>query len=66
MDKFEHQLGDRVGIIRHRHGWEDGAIEGNVTKVNHREGGAAYYVVTDDNGNHFDIHATKDLRNYER
>ena len=27
-DEFE--LGQRVAIIRHRHGWEDGAIQGHI------------------------------------
>ncbi len=49
MAKFEHKVGDRVGIIRARHGWYDGSVHGNVTEVNHRSGGAAYYTVKDYN-----------------
>ena len=59
--KFEHKVGARVGIIRARHGWYDGRVHGNVTKVNHRSGGAAYYIVEDDDGHEYEIYATKDL-----
>lgn len=65
MKKFEHKVGDRVGIIRARHGWYDGSVHGNVTEVNHRSGGAAYYTVKDDDGNEYEVNATKDLTSHE-
>ena len=58
----EFKKGQRVAIIRHSHGWEDGRIEGKVINIGHRSGGAAYYFVKDDNGYEYDVRATRDLR----
>jgi hypothetical protein len=60
--KRPHTVGDDVAIIRHRHGWSDGSIQGKVASVNFRTGGAAYYTVIDANGQDYDVYNTKDLR----
>jgi len=62
MEKKDYSVGDEVSIIRHRHGWEDGRIKGVVTSVSFRSGGAAYYTVTDSDGQDYDVYNTKDLR----
>jgi hypothetical protein len=54
-------VGNLVSIIRHRHGWEDGRIKGRVSNVDFRKGGAANYVVIDENGIEYYVRATKDL-----
>ena len=61
MKKREHKVGDRVSIIRARHGWYDGSVHGKVTSVNYRSGGAAHYEVKGDDGHDYEVRATKDL-----
>lgn len=61
MSRDEFIVGDRVGIIRARHGWYDGRVHGEVTSVSHRSGGAAYYQVIGDDGHEYEVDATKDL-----
>ncbi len=58
----EFKIDDEVSIIRFRHGWLNGSVTGKITFVGHRSGGAAYYVVTDQEGQTYDIYASKDLR----
>lgn len=55
-------IDDTVSIIRHRHGWPDGSIKGVVSTVAFRSGGAAYYTVTDADGQDYQIYNTKDLK----
>lgn len=62
MLRKEFKKGDSVAIIRHRHGWEDGAIKGTVSSVRHRRGGAAFYTVVDADGQEYDVRSTKDLK----
>lgn len=58
----EFNIGDRVEVIRHRHGWDSGAT-GEVTEKYRRSGGAAYYVVTEDEfGCELEVRHSNDLR----
>jgi len=58
-DPFE--INDRVGIVRARHGWHDGEIEGTVTERWQSPQGTWKYRVTDDDGNDYEIAHTRDL-----
>lgn len=59
-------VGDAVAVIRHEHGWEDGCIEGVVTKAEQRPTGSWKYVVRvgghGKKGYDLDIPKTNDLR----
>lgn len=61
MKKREHKIGDRVSIIRDRHGWYDGSVHGEVKNVSYRSGGAAQYEVKGDDGHDYEVRSTKDL-----
>ena len=54
---FPIEPGTKVAVIRCRHGWYDGSVEGVVTSRN----GNSYIVKTDD-GHYLDINHTRDLR----
>lgn len=56
------EVGARVSIIRHRHGWEDGRLAGTVSSRHSREGGAFGYVVTTDDGGEYECRKTGDMR----
>ena len=53
----ELKTGDRVSIIRTRHGWYDGALFGKVIEVTDRT-----CVVLDDNGKKHEIPHPRDIR----
>lgn len=55
------KTGDRVAIIRSRHGWFDGQIQGIVVKREQHPHGTWSYVVRDDDGYEHDILHTRDL-----
>jgi len=56
-------IGDKVSIIRHRHGWTDGTIFGVVTHRTRRINGTYFYVVADDeNDSTYDVEHSRDLR----
>ncbi len=48
------KVGDRVSVIRTRHGWFDGALQATVTGVHHSlSGGISYTIAGDDGCEHF-------------
>lgn len=50
--------GQRVSIIRHRHGWCDGSISGVITRF-----GSSYFcIVEDSDGYEYEIKHKRDIR----
>lgn len=56
------KTGNRVAIIRYRHGWLDGSVQGVVKAVDTKESGDCKYVIFGDDGNDYEIKSTRDLR----
>ena len=61
-----YKVGDYVSVIRHRHGWHDGNIQGEVTMAYKNDYGTWKYVVkiTNDECGEYevDVEHTRDLR----
>lgn len=55
------RTGERVVIIRSRHGWFNGEREGVVISRTQNEHGTWSYVVRDDSGEKHDIRHTRDI-----
>lgn len=55
------EIGDRVAIIRSKHGWFNGACEGIIIRREQRPQGTWSYVVRGDDGQEHDIRHTRDL-----
>ncbi len=53
----EFNLGDEVSVIRHRHGWEDGAVVGVIVELSEFS-----CVVQDDEGKQYEIRHPRDIR----
>ena len=53
----EYKIGDRVSILRTRHGWFDGKLEGRVVGVSTMSA-----VVEDEDGNRHEINHPRDLK----
>lgn len=53
----EFKLRDRVYIIRHEHGWSDGADEGTIIGIH-----SHHCTVQDDAGVKFEINHPRDIR----
>ncbi len=56
------ELKAAVGVVRSRHGWHDGRLEGVVTSRHQSDTGKWSYVVTDAEGGEHEIDHTRSLR----
>ena len=56
------ELRAAVGVVRSRHGWHDGRLEGVVTSRHRSETGKWSYVVTDAEGGEHEVDHTRSLR----
>ena len=56
------RVGDRVRVIRARHGWHDGAVSAVVTWCRQRPTGTWEYQVRDDAGTIYEVRHTRDLK----
>lgn len=62
MEKVNFKIQQRVRIIRHKHGWSDGAIKGKIKTINFRPTGTAFYTVLGDDGLEYHILKSKDIK----
>lgn len=62
MEKVNFRVKQRVKVIRHKHGWVDGAIEGKIQSINFRPTGTAFYTVQGDDGFEYHILKSKDIK----
>jgi len=62
MKKNNFKVNQRVKVIRHKHGWTDGKLEGNIKTINFRNTGTAYYTVIGDDGFEYYILKSKDIK----
>lgn len=62
MPRRPFQVGDQVRVIRTRHGWHDLKLEAVVMRVGQRDTGTWYYTVQDQQGDHHEVHHTRDMR----
>jgi len=62
VEKVKFKLKQKVRIIRHKHGWADGAIEGKILTINFRPTGTAFYTVLGDDGFEYHILKSKDIK----
>lgn len=53
--------GDHVAIIRTRHGWLNGNVDGKVVYRGCRDTGTYYYTVRDRSGGMHEVEHTRDL-----
>jgi len=56
------KTGDKVNIVRTRHGWFDGKLSAIITEIFHHETKRVSYTVKDDSGTKHEIYRTSDLR----
>lgn len=56
------ELRDAVGVVRSRHGWHDGRLEGVVTSRHQSGTGKWSYGVTDAEGGEHEVDHTRNLR----
>ena len=60
--KNKFKIKQKVKIIRHKHGWVNGAIEGNILTINFRPTGTAFYKVLGNDGLEYHILKSKDIK----
>lgn len=57
-----YKVGDEVDVIRHTHGWNDGAT-GIITQINVRPTKTHYYTVKNlSSGEEYEVKHTRDLK----
>ena len=55
-------IGDKVYVIRERHGWHDGNLICEIIEKHKRSTGTHWYFVRDSNGNEYEVKHSRDMR----
>lgn len=63
MKKNNFKLKQKVKVIRHKHGWTNGSLQGTIKTINSRHTGTFYYTVICNKGVEYTILKPKDIKN---
>lgn len=61
MSKDAFNVGDRVNVVRTRHGWYDGSLQATVVSRSQRDTGTFSYMVRDLDGAVHEVNHTRDM-----